>query len=42
MVVKDDRFEVGLRFRRGHARLVVPFAAVKAMWDDGERKCGDA
>lgn len=42
LVVKDDRFEVGLWFKRRHARLVVPFAAVKAMWDNSERKCGEA
>ncbi len=42
LVVKDDRFEVGLWFKGRHARLVVPFAAVKAMWDNSERKCGEA
>lgn len=42
LVVKDDRFEVGLWFKGRHARLVVPFAAVKAMWDNSEKKCGEA
>lgn len=42
LVVRDDRFEVGLWFKRRYARLVVPFAAVKGVWDNSERKCGDA
>ncbi|MEZ5444161.1 MAG: ClpXP protease specificity-enhancing factor SspB [Gammaproteobacteria bacterium] len=42
LVVKDDRFEVGLWFKRRYARLVVPFAAVKGLWDDGKLKCGSA
>ena len=42
LVVKDDRFEVGLWFKRRYARLVVPFAAVKGLWDNGELKCGNA
>jgi uncharacterized protein len=42
LVVNDDRFEVGLWFKRRYARLVVPFAAVKGLWDTTERKCGDA
>ena len=41
LVVKDDHFEVGLWFKRRYARLVVPFAAVKGVWDTSERKCGD-
>jgi uncharacterized protein len=42
LVVKDDRFEVGLWFKRRYTRLVIPFAAVKGLWDTTERKCGDA
>ena len=42
LVVRDDRFEVGLRFKRRYARLIVPFAAVKGLWDKGELKCGNA
>lgn len=42
LVVKDDRFEVGLWFKRRYARLVVPFAAVKGLWDNGAFKCGEA
>ena len=42
LVVKDDRFEVSLWFKGRHARLVVPFAAVKGLWDNSERKCGEA
>ncbi|MGE0285722.1 MAG: ClpXP protease specificity-enhancing factor SspB [Bradyrhizobium sp.] len=42
LVVKDDRFEVGLWFKRRYARLVVPFAAVKGLWDNGKLKCGSA
>ncbi|MBI5318723.1 ClpXP protease specificity-enhancing factor SspB [Bradyrhizobium sp.] len=41
LVVKDDGFEVGLWFKRRYARLVVPFAAVKGVWDNGELKCGE-
>ena len=41
LVAKDDRFEVGLWFKRRYARLVVPFTAVKGLWDTSERKCGD-
>lgn len=39
LVVTDDRFEVGLWFKRRHQRLVVPFAAVKDFRDTEERKC---
>ena len=38
----DDRFEVGLWFKGRYARLVIPFAAIKRMWDNSERKCGTA
>jgi uncharacterized protein len=38
----DDRFEVGLWFKGRYARLVIPFAAIKGMWDNSERKCGTA
>lgn len=41
LVVTDDRFEVGLWFKRRHQRLVVPFAAVKDFRDTEERKCGE-
>ena len=40
LVVKDDRFEVGLWFKGRHARLVVPFDAIKGFYDTTERKCG--
>ena len=42
LALKDDRFEVGLWFKGRYARLTIPFAAVKGMWDEGELKCGDA
>jgi hypothetical protein len=41
LVVKDDRFEVGLWFKRRYERLTVPFDAVKDFWDVKERKCGE-
>ena len=40
LVVKDDRFEVGVWFKRKYARLTVPFAAVRGLWDDTVQKCG--
>jgi len=39
--VLDNRFEVGLWFKRRYARLVIPFAAIKGLWDNGAWKCGD-
>lgn len=39
--VKDDRFEVLLRFRGNRERLSVPFNAIKAFWDKSELKCSD-
>jgi hypothetical protein len=39
--VKDDRFEVVLRFKGYPERLTVPFHAISAFWDSGERKCAD-
>jgi hypothetical protein len=41
LVVKDDRFEVGVWFKRRHERLVVPFDAVKGFWDTEVRRCGE-
>jgi hypothetical protein len=38
----DDRFEVGLWFKGRYARLVIPFAAIKGMWDNSELKYGSA
>ena len=40
LVVKDDRFEVGVWFKQKYARLAVPFAAVRGLWDDAVQKCG--
>ena len=42
LTVLEDRFEVGLWFKGRYARLVIPFAAIKRMWDNSERKCGTA
>jgi hypothetical protein len=39
--IKDDRFEVLLRFRGNRERLTVPFNAIKAFWDKSELKCSD-
>jgi hypothetical protein len=39
--VKEDRFEVLLRFMGNRERLTVPFAAIKAFWDKSELKCSD-
>jgi uncharacterized protein len=38
----DDRFEVGLWFKGRYARLVIPFTAIKGLWDNKEWKCGNA
>ena len=40
--IKDDRFEVLLRFRGNRERLTVPFNAIKAFWDKSELKCSDS
>lgn len=37
--VKDDRFDVVLRFKGRAERLVVPFAAISEFWDKTELKC---
>ena len=37
--VKDDRFDVVLRFKGRAERLVVPFAAIREFWDRTELKC---
>lgn len=37
--VKDDRFDVVLRFKGRAERLVVPFAAIREFWDRAELKC---
>jgi hypothetical protein len=39
--VKDEHFEVLLRFRGNRERLSVPFAAIKSFWDKSELKCSD-
>lgn len=39
--IKEDRFEVLLRFMGNRERLTVPFAAIKAFWDKSELKCSD-
>ena len=39
--VKDERFEVLLRFRGNRERLSVPFTAIKSFWDKSELKCSD-
>ncbi|KRR12186.1 ClpXP protease specificity-enhancing factor SspB [Bradyrhizobium valentinum] len=39
--IKDDRFEVLLRFMGNRERLTVPFNAIKAFWDKSVLKCSD-
>jgi hypothetical protein len=39
LVVTNDGFEVGLWFNRRFARIVIPFAAIKAVYDNAARKC---
>jgi hypothetical protein len=39
--VRDDRFEVVVWFKGYPERLVVPFNAVKALYDKDELKCSD-
>ena len=40
--IKEDRFEVLLRFMGARERLTIPFAAIKAFWDKSELKCSDS
>ena len=37
--VKDDRFDVVLRFKGRAEKLVVPFGAIREFWDRTELKC---
>ena len=39
--IRDDRFEVLLRFMGNRERRSVPFNAIKAFWDKSELKCSD-
>ncbi|WP_235976750.1 ClpXP protease specificity-enhancing factor SspB [Bradyrhizobium archetypum] len=39
--IKEDRFEVLMRFMGNRERLTVPFNAIKAFWDKSELKCSD-
>ena len=39
--IKEDRFEVLLRFMGARERLTIPFTAIKAFWDKSELKCSD-
>lgn len=39
--IKEDRFEVLLRFMGNRERLTVPFSAIKSFWDKSELKCSD-
>jgi hypothetical protein len=39
--IREDRFEVLLRFMGARERLTVPFTAIKAFWDKSELKCSD-
>jgi len=39
LVVSKDAIEVGLWFNRRFARVVIPFAAIRAVYDDRLRKC---
>jgi hypothetical protein len=41
LTIREDRFEVLLRFRGNRERLSVPFNAIKAFWDMSELKCSD-
>ena len=41
LTIKEDRFEVLLRFMGARERLSVPFTAIKAFWDKSELKCSD-
>jgi len=39
--VKDDRFEVVMRFNNNPARLSIPYSAIKAFWDNSQLKCSN-
>ena len=39
--IREDRFEVLLRFMGARERLSIPFTAIKAFWDKSELKCSD-
>ena len=39
LVVTKNGIEVGLWFDQRFARVVIPFAAIRAVYDDGRRKC---
>jgi hypothetical protein len=39
--VKDDRFEVVMRFNNNPARLSIPYTAIKAFWDNSQLKCSN-
>jgi hypothetical protein len=39
LVVTKNGIEVGLWFNRRFARLAIPFAAIRAVYDDRLRKC---
>jgi len=39
--IREDRFEVLLRFMGARERLTIPFTAIKAFWDKSELKCSD-
>ncbi len=39
--IKEDRFEVLLRFMGNRERLSVPFNAIKSFWDKSDLKCSD-
>ena len=39
--IREDRFEVLLRFMGARERLSIPFTAIKAFWDKSELKCSE-
>lgn len=39
--VRDDRFEVVMRFNNNPARLSIPYSAIKAFWDNSQLKCSN-
>jgi hypothetical protein len=41
LTVKDDRFDVILRFKGRAERLTVPFSAIREFWDRTELKCSE-
>lgn len=40
--IREDRFDVLLRFMGARERLSIPFSAIKAFWDKSELKCSDS